>query len=166
MLVISVPLGKTFVLCSPFLGVLVSKDGKPLGEVKLERTWEWGWSSRSGTDVAVTGPDGRFRFPEVTGSSFLTHEPVVTQTITVYGADRPVEIWNTDKHNYDRHGELGVWPINVICYLDGEPSSKADGLFGGPAKKQIEAWTLLAPCYFQSSVLPSWAALRPSKPSR
>lgn len=59
----------------------------------------------------------------------------LTQTITVYGADRPVEIWNTDKHNYDRHGELGGRPIDVICYLDGEPSSKADRLFWGTCEE-------------------------------
>lgn len=133
----SMAFGKTFVLCSPFSGVLVTKGGEPAEGVKLERRWEWGWNSKSGSDVAITGPDGRFRFPEVTGSSLFAsiapHEPSVMQSITAYADGRQVEIWNANKNNYDMDGELGGRPIDVVCHLDREPS--ANGLFWGTCEE-------------------------------
>jgi hypothetical protein len=133
----SMALGKTFVLCSPFSGVLVTKGGEPAGGVRLERTWQWGWNSKSGSDVAVTGPDGRFSFAEVTGSSLLAsfapHEPSVMQSITAQADGRQVEIWNANKRNYEMDGELDGRPIDVVCHLDREPS--ADGLFWGTCEE-------------------------------
>lgn len=128
---------KTFVICSPFSGVLVTKGGEPAGGVRVERTWEWGWNAKTGSDVAVTEPDGRFAFPTVTDSSILAsilpHQPSVTQSISAHAPHRKVEIWRTDKGNYEMNGELEGRPINVICHLDREPS--ADHLFWGTCEE-------------------------------
>ena len=134
---ISMAFGKTLVLCSPFSGLLVTEGGEAAHGVRLERTWLWGWNSRAGSDVAVTGPDGRFRFPAVTGrsvlASMLPHQPSTDQTIAAHGPDGPAEIWRASKSNYDMNGELSGRPINVTCHLDREPS--ADGLFWGTCEE-------------------------------
>jgi hypothetical protein len=116
--------GKSFVLCSEFVGQLVSESGQPVSGVRLERTWEWAWNGESGTDVAESAADGRFRFPEVTGrslfASLMPHEPSITQQIIARRPNGPLTIWYSGKLNYDRNGELGR-PLDMICHIDREP---------------------------------------------
>lgn len=130
-------LGKTFILCSPFVGRLVRNGDQPVGGVRLERTWTWGWNSKSGRDEVVTGSDGRFEFGQVKGSSlfasFAPHEPAVLQVITAYDGDREVELWRLDKRNYDLNGELEGRHLNMTCHLDREPA--ACGRFWGTSEE-------------------------------
>lgn len=130
--------GKTFVLCSQFNGRLVTGEDVPAAGVRVERSWEWGWTGDKGGDEAVTAADGSFSFPEVTGRSmtagFVPHEPSVPQQITAHGPDGPVRIFSVEKNNYERDGELAgrglSGPgINLVCRLDAKPSG--DGPFWG-----------------------------------
>ncbi len=125
--------GRTFVLCSRFVGVLVTEGGKPAPGIKMVRSWNWGWNDRSGRDETVTGPDGRFEFAAVTGKSLTAsiapHEPSVRQEIIAHGARGAVTIWSVNKKNYDMDGELDGRAINVVCRVDREPS--AQGLIWG-----------------------------------
>jgi len=118
--------GKPLVLCSEFLGQLVSDSGQPVAGIRLTRTWKWAWTGDSGTDTTESAADGRFRFPEVTGRSFfasvMPHEPSITQEIIAERDGGPLSIWFTGKLNYDRNGELGR-PLDMLCHLDREPQS-------------------------------------------
>ena len=77
--------GKSFVLCSPFAGTVVTDGGKPAAGIEVERHWVWAWNDQSGTDKTVSDENGKFEFPIVKGSSFfgafLPHEPNITTGI-------------------------------------------------------------------------------------
>lgn len=128
--------GKTLTLLSEFEGRLVTEGDQPAAGVRLTRHWKWAWTGDEGEDETVTGPDGRFRFPEVTGRSTMAgivpHTPSITQEIKAHGPAGSVEIWYADKRNYKPDGELGR-PIRAVCHLDREPS--ADGLFWGTCEE-------------------------------
>jgi len=122
----SMAFGKPLVLCSEFVGQLVTQGGQPVAGIRLIRTWNWAWKAESGTDVTESAADGTFRFPEVTGrslfASLMPHEPSITQEIVAEREGGPVSIWFTGKLNYERNGELGR-PLDMICHLDRDPQS-------------------------------------------
>jgi hypothetical protein len=126
-------IGKSFVLCSRFEGVLVDKDGRAAPHVRIERTWNWGWNGKSGLDETVSDAQGRFVLPRVTGRSLtaglLPHEPGVDQQITAHGPAGTVLLFSVQKRNYSENGELDGRPLNVVCRIDKQPSG--DGLFWG-----------------------------------
>lgn len=131
--------GKSLVLCSPFHGKLIDASGEAVADVRVERTWTWAWGDKSGSDETVTGSDGTFSFPEVTGSSwsasFMPHTPSIEQTVKAHGPDGAVTLYSVNKKTYDPDSENIVDPrlkgpgVNLVCRIDKEPS--ADGPFWG-----------------------------------
>ena len=134
----SMALGKTFVLCSQFNGRLVDASGSPVTGVVVRRTWEWAWNGEKGSEETVTDAEGRFSFPEVTGSSFLAgilpHEASIYQEVKAERSEGTVLLYAVNKATYDRNSELMFRDlkgpgINLLCRIDKEPSS--DGPFRG-----------------------------------
>jgi hypothetical protein len=130
--------GKTLILASEFEGRLVDADGNPAAGVEVVRTWEWAWTSDTGSDSAQTDGDGRFSFGVVTGSSFsarlVPHQPVIHQEITANGPSGPVLLFSVDKQNYDPDSELfgrglTLTKLNFVCRIDQEPGDT--GAFWG-----------------------------------
>jgi hypothetical protein len=131
--------GKSLILASQFNGKLVDGSGAPQPGVKVERIWTWAWGDESGRDEAVTGEDGSFGFPEVTGSSWsagiVPHSPSIRQEVTAEGPNGPVLLYSVNKSTYDRDSEnmlddrLKGPGVNLVCRIDLEPSG--DGPFWG-----------------------------------
>ena len=123
--------GKQVVLFSAVSGVLVDASGAPQAGIRIERKWNWKGTPKS--DEAVTGPDGTFRFPEVSDSSImasiLPHEPVIGQDMIAHGPNGPVTIWGHTKHSYEANSELEGRPLNISCRIDKEPGD--EGLYWG-----------------------------------
>lgn len=126
--------GGSFVLASEVQGRLVEGEGgAPLAGVTIRRSWNWGWTGRSGTDETVTDNEGRFHFDEVTGRSLtagiVPHEPSIRQEITAELATGPLTLLSLQKSNYDSNGELGGQPMHIACRSDLEPDAR--GFFWG-----------------------------------
>lgn len=122
--------GKTLVLASDFDGKLLDEAGAPVPNVKVTRSWEWAWTSDTGSDSTVTDAEGRFAFGQVHGksftASFIPHQPVIHQEIKAETANGPVLIFSVDKQNYDANSEgfgrgLKNPNLNMICRIDQEP---------------------------------------------
>ncbi|MCF6251721.1 MAG: hypothetical protein L3J75_10720 [Methylococcaceae bacterium] len=130
---ISMAFGKTYILCSPFSGTAISKDGNPVSGVEIERKWVWAWNGKSGLDRTITDKHGKFNFPVVTSSSLtaslLPHEPDISQKITAKTSEGDLEIWYASKKTYELNSEMNGQPIKVLCRLDKKPSS--EGLYWG-----------------------------------
>jgi len=129
---------KSLVLCSEFLGTLVNGAGDAVPGATVTRTWNWAWGDESGSDETVTGPDGSFRFPEVTARSFtarfVPHTPSIRQEISARTPNGDVLLFSVNKKTYDADGELEgsglTGPgIRLRCRIDKEPSG--DGPFWG-----------------------------------
>ena len=114
---------KTFVLFSPVSGV-VTKDGQPVAGAEVEQHYVWHWKDQSASTTVTTDGEGRFSFPQVTGSSFLgglmPHEPVVEQRIVIRYEGREYLAWKHAKHSYEAGGELGGVPLELECALEAE----------------------------------------------
>jgi len=129
--------GKTYILCSPFSGTAITKDGNSILDVEIERkwvwVWVWVWNGNSGLDRTITDKHGKFNFPVVTSSSLtaslLLHEPDISQQITAKTSEGDLEIWYASKKTYELNSEMNGQPIKVLCRLDKKPSS--DGLYWG-----------------------------------
>lgn len=132
--------GKTVVLFSQFTGRLITEDSEPAANIRVERNWEWGLTGRKGSDETITDQDGRFEFPEITGSSLMAlmpHEPSITQSIVAHGPSGSVLVYSANKKRYERDAELigrslqGPG-IRLECRIDEEPNDS--GPFWGTCK--------------------------------
>ncbi|MFO7855086.1 MAG: carboxypeptidase-like regulatory domain-containing protein [Paracoccaceae bacterium] len=136
--------GGGLVLASATEGRLVDAGGAPAAGVVLRRRWSWGWTGREGEDRAETDAEGRFRFPEVTGSSLsarvMPHEPSVRVEIEAERGDGPLTILSYQKATYAAGWEAesaGLSEFRLLCRIDAEPS--ADGLFWGTCRAAEDA---------------------------
>ncbi|MBX7259920.1 MAG: hypothetical protein K1Y02_26435 [Candidatus Hydrogenedentes bacterium] len=118
-------MARTLTLFSEVEGVIL-QGGKPIPGVEVERRYVWHWKDQKGEDRAITGQDGRFRFPAITGSSFLgsliPHEPVVQQSITLRHGGGELLLWKFTKHNYDATGEIPGRPLRMRCDVGDKPA--------------------------------------------
>jgi hypothetical protein len=132
--------GGGLVLASATEGRLVDGEGAPAAGVTLRRRWSWGWTGAEGEDRAETDAEGRFRFPEVTGSSLtariMPHEPSVRVEIEAErGEGGPLTLLSYQKATYAAGWEAeaaGLSDFRVVCRIDAEPSD--DGLFWGTCR--------------------------------
>ncbi len=131
-------MAKPLVLCSAFEGRLVDADGRPAAGYRVTRNWTWAWTGKTGSDSTETDAEGRFHLPEVTGRSLtaglLPHQPLIRQRITAAGPEAETLIWEADKPNYDRDGELRGRPIRAVCRVGVEPDGS--GLFHGTCRSE------------------------------
>jgi len=138
-------LGGGLVLASATEGRLVDAAGAPAAGVGLRRRWAWGWTGTEGEDRAETDAEGRFRFPEVTGSSLtariMPHEPSVRVEIEAERAEGgALTLLSYQKATYAAGWEAeasGLDEFRLVCRIDAEPS--ADGLFWGTCRAAEDA---------------------------
>lgn len=125
-------LSKELYLFSETEGVVLQND-RPVAGAEVERTYNWHWKDKIGSEATRTDEQGRFRFPAATGSSLLgvllPHEPVVVQKIHIRHQGKVYEAWMYTKHNYEPNGELDGQPLRLVCRLDSPPTYR-DKVYG------------------------------------
>ncbi len=113
--------GLTKVMFSAVQGVVL-KDGKPLTEVKVLRTFKWTWNDTKQHDETTTDANGKFNFALASRISLITsispHEPVIYQTIKIIYEGKEHMAWELTKHNYRENGELKGKKINIECKIE------------------------------------------------
>ncbi|MCY4756712.1 DUF6795 domain-containing protein [Pelomonas aquatica] len=111
----------------------VLRDGKPVAGATVEREFDWAWKSEKGKDATTTDAAGAFSLPAIVRSSFLgsfmPHEPLVKQTITIIHGGTSYKAWVLFKRDYDDNGELDGKPIVMTCRLGSEPRRRGE-VFG------------------------------------
>jgi hypothetical protein len=126
--------GPMLVLASHMEGNLVDKDMRPAANVRVERTWDWGWNGKTGSDVSTTDAQGRFEFPKVNGFSLFAKiplaQPQVAIRITADGPEGAVVLFSLMKVNYADRGETDGKPFKIVCRLDLKPGPTAGGFWG------------------------------------
>jgi hypothetical protein len=130
------------VLFSELSGKVLDK-GKPVGDLTLNREVQWVWGKETITDNVKTSKDGSFFFPAIKRKmflgSFLPHQPVIDQKISVAYGGKSLLLWSVTKHNYDNNSELfftnpttgansfyrdPAKPMSVTCSLESSPSHR------------------------------------------
>jgi hypothetical protein len=115
---------KALVLFSPVDGI-VTQAGRPVMGATITRSYDWAWGNEQNSDSTVSNSMGHFSFPGINGrswtASFIPHEPVITQIITIEVMGQRYEAWMLSKHNYDLNGELQGKPINLLCEILKQP---------------------------------------------
>jgi len=109
------------VLASKMEGTLVDKDRRPVPNVRVTRTWDWGWNGKKGSDVSTTDALGHFEFPKVARfdlTAFLPHQPQIDLTITAESSAGPVLLLLLTKQEYTDRSESDGKPFNVVCQID------------------------------------------------
>ena len=142
---VSMAFGKNLVLFSEVNGQVLDGNGKAATGVLIRRTWRADGLNESGEDATTTDEGGRFAFPSVATSRFLSaflpQTPTVLQEITAARPDgSTLVLYSNDKSNYDADGELVGSPytgpgLNILCRIDEE--AHFEGWFFGtcsPAK--------------------------------
>ncbi len=123
------------VLASQMEGTLVDKDLRPVPNVRVERTWEWGLNGKRGSNSATTDAQGHFEFPKVTGFSVLAMVlPIEVQVdirITAYGPEGPVLLLSRLKKDYADRSETKGKHSNFVCRIDLEPGPQLDNSYWG-----------------------------------
>lgn len=111
------------VLFSPVRGVVL-RGGVPVVGATVERSYRWVLRDTRGSDTAVTGADGTFRFDVVTGGGFLSaimpHEPIIEQKIIISHGGTAFEAWAYSKRDYVENGEAQR-PLVMRCDLETTP---------------------------------------------
>lgn len=112
------------VLATRAEGTLVDKDLRPVPNVRVERTWEWAWTGRKGSDSFITDAQGHFEFPRVKGFSVtalvLPHEPQINLRFIAHGTNGPVSLYEVIRSDYfERAGDDK--PLNFVSRIDLEP---------------------------------------------
>lgn len=106
----------------------VMQDGVPVAGAVVERKFNWGWKSESGTDRTSTDSNGNFALPAVERSSmlgsFLPHEVVIDQTLVIQHGGKTFKAWALFKRDYDLNSELDGKPIRVTCRLESAPARR------------------------------------------
>ena len=122
------------VLASQMEGTLVDRDLHPIPNTRVERTWDWSWNGKTGSDVSTTDPQGRFAFPKVTGFSIFARMPIVQPNVTIRvtaaGPEGQVLLLGLIKDNYADRSETRGKPFNIVCRIDLKPAVSAGGYWG------------------------------------
>ena len=115
-------------------GRLVDANMRPVPDTRVERTWDWGWNSKKGTQTTTTDAEGRFEFPTVIGRSLtagiLVHQPQITQRVKAQGPDGAVTLFAVDKNDYRDNSERNGKPLRVVCRIDMKPGISAGDFWG------------------------------------
>lgn len=115
---------KTLYLFSEVEGTVV-QNGQPVAGVEVEQEYHWRWGDVRRRTTVTTDAQGRFHFPEATGTSLtaslVPHEPVITQRITLRHQGSEHKGWVFTKHDYDRLGEVQGRRLSFVCDLDSTP---------------------------------------------
>ena len=122
---------KPLVLSSPIDGILINSDGSPVSNVKIERTWNWAWWNKSGSDSTVTDAYWQFTFEKIVGRSITArifpHEPSISIRLYAYVTDAETKtILSLNKASYREWSEnnmLSTWQwwhgvFYIKCYAD------------------------------------------------
>ena len=134
-------------LFSPVKGKVVLK-GQPVVGAVIERSYDWAWGNKQGSDETVTDQNGEFTLPAIYGTMFLgqigPHEPYIFQTILIKHDGKTYQAWCTDKRDYGEFSELSMAkiygespglngkPIDLYCPLENELRPR--GGYGGIAE--------------------------------
>ena len=109
------------ILFSPVTAT-VTNLGAPVAGATVTRSYEWRSAGQKAADTAVTDASGKFSLPLMTGSSFSTtwlpHEAVINQLITVEQGGVKHEVWVCSKRDYLPNSELEGRPISGTFKLD------------------------------------------------
>jgi hypothetical protein len=99
---------------------VVTRNGQPVENAEVERTYRWGSKNQEGSDKTVTDAQGRFAFDTAWDKSLIhgilpLHQSVAQRIfIRVDGAE--YRAWSFPKDNFDDLGEIGR-PLELICEL-------------------------------------------------
>ena len=115
------PSPQEVVIASPFEGIL-TLEGKPATDVKIERKLSWFDQSESVEDFVVTNSKGHFTLPLVKKTLKLSNltQFVVSQEINAIHNGVKVLIWYMGKGSKIEYGELGGEPVNLKCELSSD----------------------------------------------
>ena len=106
---------------------VVTRNGAPVANAEVERTYKWGWRDQTDSDKARTDAQGRFSFDTAWGSTLmhgvLPLHRMVIQTITIRDAGQEYRAWSLGKHNFDDLGEVGR-PIVLSCELTAQDENR------------------------------------------
>lgn len=104
-------------------------NGKPVSNAKVIRSIIW--QHETIEDEISTKQDGSFHFaPKFSNtiSKFLPGETVISQEIKIYHESKEYEAWITTKRDYEENSELNGKPLNLVCDLADESTSKEVGV--------------------------------------
>ena len=128
-------------LFSPVKGKVVLK-GQPVVGAVIERSYDWTWGNKEGSDETTTDQNGEFTLPAIHGTmilgSMLPHEPMIEQTINIQYLGNTYEAWYTHKRDYSENGELvysennnlTYGKIDIFCDLVDTPERHEEGIMG------------------------------------
>lgn len=106
---------------------VVTRNGVPVPNAEVERTYKWGWRASTESDKARTDAQGRFSFDAAWERSIvhgvLPLQPTVVQTITIRSDGAEYRAWSLGKYNFDDLGEVGR-PLNLHCELTAPDSNR------------------------------------------
>ena len=111
-------IGKTCVFSK--VKAVLTRDGKPLKNVKVIRKWEWKELKEEQTQ---TDENGVFTFPAVFESSLtrlLPMEVVIGQALYVKENDVEIKFWSHSKRRPEENAEFNGKPIDLKCELNDE----------------------------------------------
>ena len=127
-------MGFNKVLFSKVHGIVLN-HGKPVSNVTVDRTCNFGATDEDINDSSITDKNGEFKFPLITRFSFLTTvlpiQPDVPQRIEIKHEGKEYLAWMFLKENYAENGELKGKPIDLICELTAEVTRNAETGVGG-----------------------------------
>jgi len=113
---------KEVVLSSPLEGIL-TYEGKPLPNVKIERKLSWYDGEGEQADFVATDEKGYFNLPIVNKklkiSGFV--QLVIVQEIYAQYKSEDALIWIMAKKTKSKYSELVGKPVNIYCDLAVEP---------------------------------------------
>lgn len=115
------PSPQEVVIASPLEGILTF-EGKPVADVKIERKLSWFDQSESVEDFVVTNSNGHFILPLVKKTLKLSNltQFVVSQEINAIYNGKKILIWYMGKGSKIEFGELGGEPVNLKCELSSD----------------------------------------------
>ena len=102
---------------------VVTRNGIPIANAEVERTYRWGSKNQERSDKTHTDAEGRFAF-ETAWDRSLIHSILplhqsVAQRIYVRVEGTEYRAWSFPKDNFDDLGEVGR-PLELICELTAE----------------------------------------------
>lgn len=99
---------------------VVTRNGAPVANAEVERSYQWGWMNRTDSDKTRSDAQGRFSFDAAWDRSvlhgMLPLQPTVFQTITIRSDGSEYRAWSKSKYNFDDLGELKR-PLELRCEL-------------------------------------------------
>ncbi|VAW56346.1 hypothetical protein MNBD_GAMMA07-1096 [hydrothermal vent metagenome] len=108
---------KEIVLSSPLEGIL-TYEGKPLPNVKIERKLSWYDGEGEAVDFVVTDEKGYFNLPFVKKELKVgLTQLVILQKIYAKYKNEDALVWHMAKLTDSEYSELGGKPVNLHCDL-------------------------------------------------